>query len=353
MTSLANLHDLPNPVADVVRATDGTGGAVIVFDRDDHVLFVNDEQRKIMPCCDYKRSDTYSSLFWRLLEKGMNGNPVARKDPELWLHRAIGSRVNSTNLDFVNSYPWGKMLVSHYRHEDGTSIQARLDMTVAGLEHYFQGPEANLGVTRALRLRREIRALEGALDSLGLAVALVDRNGGLLHANASFHNLLDAQDGLVNLTGNSIATIDNFDNMVLRQSLGHVADGLVPHAYSPIRRRNGDPLVLAITPGTTRGTAILAAARFGEDMGAVCAALRDAFGVSVAESEIMAGIGNGQTLAEYAANHGLSMNTAYKYVDRVKKKLEDRGQSSIDLPGIASLVTGISAVTGPQHGRKH
>ncbi len=353
MKSLANLHDLPSPVADVVRATDGAGGAVIVFDRDDHVLFVNDEQRKIMPCCDYKRSDTYKSLFWILLEKGMNGNPVARKDPKLWLHRAIGARVNSTNLDFVNSYPWGKMLVSHYRHEDGTSVQARLDMTVAGLEHYFQGPEANLGVTRALRLRREIRALEGALDSLGLAVALVDRNGGLLHANASFHNLLDAEDGLVNLTGNSIAAIDDLDNMVLRQSLGHVADGLVPRAYSPIRRRNGDPLVLAVTPGTTQGTAILAAARFGEDMGTVCAALRDVFGVSVAESEIMAGIGNGQTLAEYAANHGLSMNTAYKYVDRVKKKLEDRGQSSIDLPGIASLVNRISSVTRPQHGRKH
>lgn len=353
MTDIVCLNDLPKPVSEVARAADEAGGSVIVFDRDDHVLFVNEEQRKIMPCCEYKRSDTYTSLFWSLLEKGLNGNPVARKDPELWLHRAIGSRLNSTNMDFVNSYPWGKMLVSHYRHEDGTSVQARLNMTSVGLEHYFQGPEANLGVTRAIRLRREIRDLEGALDSLGLSVALVDRNGELLHANASFHDLLDAQDGLVNLTGSCLAATDKLDDMVLRQSLGHVADGLVPRAYVPIRRRSGDPLVLAISVGATPGTAILAAARFGEDLGEVCIALREAFGVTVAESEVMAGIGSGQTLAEYAGNRKLSMHSAYRYVDRAKRKLKEKQSSAVDLPGISSLVTGISAITRVQNGRKH
>lgn len=353
MSELASLHDLPAPISEVARAADDAGGSVIVFDKDDHVIFVNIEQRKIMPCCEYKRSDTYSSLFWSLLEKGINGNSVAKKDPELWLRRAIGARLNSANMDFVNSYPWGKMLVSHYRCEDGTSIQARLNMTSAGLEHYFQGPEANLGVTRAIRLRREIRALEGVLDSLGLAVALVDRNGALLHANVSFHDVLDAQDGLVNLTGTLLSATDQLDNMVLHQTLGHVADGLVPRAYAPIRRRSGDPLVLAVSAGTTPGTAILAAARFGEDMGEVCTALREAFGMSAAESEVMAGVGSGQTLAEYAGSRQLSMHSAYRYIDRAKKRLVEKHSSAVDLPGIASLVTGIAAVTRAQGGRKH
>lgn len=353
MSALASLHDLPTPISEVARAADDAGGSVIVFDKNDCVIFANNEQRKIMPCCEYQRTDTYSSLFWSLLEKGLNGNPVAKRDPELWLQRAIGARLNSANMDFVNTYPWGKMLVSHYRCDDGTSVQARLNMTAAGLEHYFQGPEANLGVTRAIRLRREIRALEGILDSLGLAVALVDRNGGLLHANASFHDLLDAQDGLVNLTGTLISATDQLDDMVLHQSLGHVADGLVPRAYTPIRRRSGDPLVLAVSAGTAQGTAIIAAARFGEDMGEVCAALREAFGATPAEAEVMAEVGSGQTLAGYAGSRKLSMNAAYKYIDRAKKRLAESRSSAVDLPGIASLVTGIAAVTRAPSRRKH
>lgn len=353
MSHLIGMSDLPSSFAEIVRATDEAGGAVIVFDPDDHVLLANSEQRRIMPCFGYKYSDTYTSMFWELLEKGLNGNPVAKKDPELWLHRAIGSRLNSANMDFVNIYPWGRMLVSHHRLDDGTSLQARLNMRAAGLEKYFSGQEANLGVTRALRLRREIHALEAMLDSLGLAVALVDQSGNILHANTSFSDMLQSEDGLINKTGSGVTATDPLDELVLRQALEHVAGGLVPRTYVPIRRRSGGPLVMTVSPGSTGGTAIVAAARFGEDMSEVNSALRQAFGVTATEAEVLSGVGSGQTPAEIAGSRGVGMQAAYRAIDRAKKKMKETQVSSPDLPGIASIVTGIAAIARAPSTRKH
>lgn len=345
MSFLERISELPPAVVNMVLAMDEAGGAVLVFDRDDRIMLANREQRRIMPCCDYTANDTYSSLFWSLVEHGMTGNPVARKAPEEWLAGAIGARHNSPNLDFVNSYDWGRMLVSHLRLDDGTSIQARLDMRKTGMERYFDGPGMAMGVTRALRLRQDIRSLEGTLDTLGLAVALVDGHGCLLHANSSFSAMLEASDGLANLNGHHIAAIDRGDELVLQQALHNICAQALPVAYVPIRRRKGDPFVLAVSAGATPGTAILALTRFGEDLSEIASALRQALGVTPAEADVMVGLGAGRSVAELSQHRGVSTATTYQQIHAVKGTLRRHRFAAPDLPGIAGLVTGIAAIT--------
>lgn len=353
MSYLARLESLPTPIAEIVRATDSAGGAVIVFSPDDQVLLTNPQHRELMPCGDYEAGETYESLFWKLLAAGRNGNPAAKKDPIGWLARAKGSRINSANMDFVNIYDGQKFLVSHHRLDDGTSVQARLSMAATGLESYFSGVEANLGVTRAIRLRNEIRNLEAALDSLGLAVAIVDQRGSLLHANASFADMLDDQDGLTDHTGHGVVACDEHINIMFQQAVRHVANKLQPQTFVPIRRRRGETLCMAVSPGYSHGTAILAIARFGEDFTEVTTALKQVFGLTPAESEVIASVGLGQALPEVAGSRGVEMGTIYRTIDNAKKRFRAKQIISPDLPVISNLVTGIQAITRASDTRKH
>lgn len=344
----------PELIAEIANVTNAAGGAVVVFDGQDRILYANDEQRKLMPCCEYGSADTYSTLFWSALKFGYTGNPNAKTDPEGWLVRAIGARLNSQNMDFVNRYNWGAMLVSHFRLENGVSIQARLDMCKTGLDHYFTGPSSQIGVMRAIRLREEILGLESALDSLGLAVALIGYNKKILHANSSFKEMLSKEDGLTSSPmGEEIIATDLCDEFVFQQAVDNVASGALDSTYVPVRRRRHDPLILAISAAATPGAAIVAAARFGEDVKAINTALREALGFSIAEAEVVTGIGQGKSVNQVALDRGVSEGSTYQHLHKVRKRLKHSSFAAPDMAGIASLVTGIAAITRVQSRRKH
>ncbi|MFS2013725.1 PAS domain-containing protein [Azospirillum sp. CT11-132] len=353
MALLHSLDGIPMPIAEMARSTDEAGGAVLVFDADDRILLANEEQRRMMPCCPYGKDDTYTTFFWSALNKGLTGNPVAKENPEKWLAGAIGARRNSPNLDFVNTYSWGRMLVSHVLLENGISIQTRLNMNAAGMGRYFDGAAGCSGVTRAIQLRKEIRSLEAMLDGLGLAVALVDGAGCILHANASFMEMLSASDGLTNKTGNSIASRDPFDETVLKMALKNVSERKSISTYVAIRRACNEPLVLAVSAGAFAGTVIISALRFGEDLSEVNSALTQAFGVSASEAEVMAGLGAGLSPAQLSGQRGVSTQASYRHIDNAKKKIRKNRFAALDSPGIASLVAGIAAITRAPSGRNH
>ncbi|WP_109049357.1 hypothetical protein [Azospirillum sp. TSA6c] len=345
---------IPEPIAEIASVTGAAGGAILVFDREDRILFANDEQRKLMPCCEYGAADTYTTLFWTALKFGYTGNPSAKTDPEGWLVRAIGARLNCQNMDFVNRYAWGAMLVSHFRLENGVSIQARLDMRKTGLEHYFTGPGSEIGVTRAIRLREEILGLEVALDSLGLAVALIGQDRKVLHANSSFKDMLSKEDGLaLSPISSEINMIDMCDEFVFQQAVENVTSGSLPSTYVPVRRRQHDPLILAISAAVTPGVVVVAAARFGEDVKAINTALREALGLSIAEADVVTGIGQGKSVSQVALDRGISEGSTYQHLHKAKIKLKKSSFVAPDMAGIASLVTGIAAITRVQGGRKH
>lgn len=316
-----------------------------MFDRDDRILGANQEQRRVMPCCSYGHDDTYASFFWGAHRIGITGNKGAKADPAKWLADTIAARHSSPNLDFVNNYPWGRMLVSHLRLEDGTNIQARINMKASGIDRYFGERDAGLGILWAVRVQREVRGLQSALDNLGLAVALVDGDGAPIHRNASFAEMLEAADGLTLASDGSLMALDGCDDLVLRQALEHVANGAIPSAHVPIRRGGKDPLILAVSPGAMPGTAVLAAARAGEDGREIASVLMGAFDMSPVEAEVLAALGAGLSVKEIAQRRGVTEGTTYLQVKAVKKALERFEFAATDLASLASLVTKIAAIT--------
>ncbi|RJF85035.1 hypothetical protein D3877_11340 [Azospirillum cavernae] len=353
MTLLSALPPLPPHAVDLIQATDKAGGAIIVFDREDHIIGANHEQRRIMPCSAYGPRDTYRSLFWSLYRSGLTGNKGAKADPATWLANTVAARHSSPNLDFVNSYPWGRMLVSHLRLDDGTSIQARLDMKASGVDRYFGDHDAGMGVMWAVRVQREMRGLQSALDNLGLAVALVDSTGMPIHQNAAFGALLDAADGLTLASDGSVMALDDCDDLVLRQTLGHVATGAVPSCHVPLRRPGRSPLIMAVSSGTTPETAVLAVARDGEDDREIATVLMRAFDLSPVEAEVLAALGAGLSVREIARRRGVAEGTTYLQVKAVKVALERFEFAATDLATLASLVTRISAITRAPRPRAH
>lgn len=347
----AILDRLTPPASDLVREAAGAGGAVIVYDRDDRIVWVSEGQRALMPCSDYV-DETYSSLFWKIFNAGLIGTKSAQPDPSAWLEGTIAARRTSPNLDFVNTYPWGRMLVSHLLLDDGVSIQARLDMRQAGIDRYFGERDAGLGVLWALRVQRHMRGMQSALDSLPIAVGMVDVAGRLIHSNASFDDLVRDGDGLVLAEDECVKATDLCDDIVLEQAVAHIAYGTQPSTCVPIRRGVKSPLIAAVNPGNLPGTAVIMVSCFGEDHSAVAASLRQAFNLSPAEAEIAAGIGAGKSMAEIASTRGVGEKTAYNQVRSIKASLR-RSQFAIDdLADIANIVTKIAAITShnrPNH----
>ncbi|MCW2244869.1 hypothetical protein M2352_000460 [Azospirillum fermentarium] len=346
------LDALPSSAFDLVREADRAGAAVIVYDNDDRIVWVSDGQRTLMPCSDYA-DETYKSLFWKVLNAGMIGTRSAMADPAAWLEGAIAARRTSPNLDFTNIYPWGRMLVSHLRLDSGISVQARLSLKSTGICKYFGDPDIGLGVMWALRVQRHMHNMQSALNSLSIAIGLVDASGRLFNSNASFNEMLAACDGFMLTEDGDIKAIDVCDDLVLEQAVANVAEGLQPATYIPIRRSSQPPLIVAVSAGDLPGTAVLVVSRFGEDCASIASSLQQAFNMTPAEAEVAAGIGAGQSVADIAAARGVAEKTTYNQVRGVRSALRRSRFAVDDLAGIANLVTKIAAITSPGKGRKH
>ena len=357
MSYLARLPPMPPYAVELVEATENAGGAVLVFDGSDRIVAANEAQRRVMPCCAYGDDDTYSSLFWAALQAGMTGNKAAKEAPEEWLAASIGARRSSPNLDFVNVYPWGRMLVSHLRLDDGTSIQARLDMRKSGVDRYCGERSAGLGVLWATRVQREILGLQAALDNLSLGVALVEDGGTdsgvqLIHSNASFSDLLSGRDGLTVDEGGRLRAVDEYDDLSLSQALDDAVGGLTRTGYVPVRRRPGkQPLVLAISAGVAPGTALVTVTRFGEDEPEIAGTLMRAFGLPAVQAEVLAALGAGLTVEEIARRRGVAKGTTYLQVNHIKKTLKEFGFAVTDMAGLTALVAKIAAITSAPRAR--
>ncbi len=345
--------DFPSPAIDLVRATDHAGGAVLVFDASDHIVWANAAQRTLMPCSTYEPDETYESLFWSLLKAGRNGNKAARENPQAWLAKAVAARQCSPNMNFVNVYPWGRMIVSHLRLDDGRSVQSRIDYTSSGIAQFFPDFDGGVGVLWALKMQQRMRSLQTALDALSVAVGLVDASGRVLHRNASLDDLLIVGDGLLLDEGGRLAATDDCDGLVMAQALENVAAGILPHLFVPLRRRHAPPLMMAVSRGDVEGTAVVALSRFGEDQAELALTIRQALGITPAEAEVISGISTGMSVSEIAAARGVTEDTAYKQIKSVRATMRRSRFAANDLAGIASLVAKIAAISLPLRKYRH
>lgn len=339
------LSDLTSQAIGLISAADAAGGGVLVYGRNDEVLWANEGQRLLMPCSDYN-DETYSSLFWKVLNAGMIGNKTAPIDPQGWLQYSNATRKNSPSLDFVNRYPWGQMLVSQVVLDNGMSIQARIDIRKAGIDQLSGSDGTGVGFSLALQMVRERKWFQSALDSLSIGVCLLDRGGAVICSNTSFDEFLSGETHLIRDEQCRIRAIDRYDDMVFRQVVENAASGSVGSMIVPLRSAS-DALVAAISAGTVFGTAVLAVSRFGEDTASLAESIRQAFGLTPAEADTMANIGLGRSVSQIAEDRNGAEKTVYNQIQRIRSGLNRSKFAAHDLASIAGLAVRIAAITKP------
>lgn len=201
-------------------------------------------------------------------------------------------------------------------------------------------------------------AAAAALDALALAVLVVDRQGHILHANREAAHLLDRPDGA--LSGQHAACGCHVahdhaahDHGAKDQRIRHLGtrraegrsrlqaliqaacDGRPGEAVGFLQLEGSipdepgvsvcvSPLAEAEAPGRA-----LVVARLLRAQGRIEAQLRTLFGLTRAEAQVGAGLARGGSLAEIAAELGISVTTARTHVARIFLKTGTRQQSQL------------------------
>jgi DNA-binding CsgD family transcriptional regulator/PAS domain-containing protein len=193
--------------------------------------------------------------------------------------------------------------------------------------------------------RRRIHALRAALDHADVAVMLLGRDGAILDVNDAAHGLLDGEDGL-RRRGNRLSAIEGEDDERLRRLIAG-AQGEERRARPVItvaRRQGKRPLFLAVAPVARRelerGDAAVIVYGFSPelDVGSLLAPACRYYGLSAAETRVIAHIAAGSSVAEAAEQLGLRQQTVRAYLKQVFLKTGTARQADLVRVMMASMV---------------
>jgi DNA-binding CsgD family transcriptional regulator len=211
--------------------------------------------------------------------------------------------------------------------------QAGIDLMRRLLPHFRQA----FDVARRFRTAGGLHlSLEHALDWLADGVTLVGLDGSVVYANASFRAIVKRRDGIVLRKGaiefTEAAARTRFDAII--GSLGRLlagADVTAEAADFFVRRPSGaTPFLVSIRPlfeatahlHGKKNAALIIFVRDPEcrHSGAT-RALRQTFGLTEAEAGLAEALLHRVSLSDYAGSHGLSLNTVYTHLRRIKEKM--------------------------------
>jgi DNA-binding CsgD family transcriptional regulator len=186
---------------------------------------------------------------------------------------------------------------------------------------------------RAQRIRATLSQLDQrarnfslALDALSAGVVLLSRQGTVLHLNTTAEAIVRAQDGLSVRHGRLSAP-----RAVETQALARLVDRVCGRQGAPVggalqlaRTSGKRPLQLVATP-LSMSVSALGSHRVDVDLNAVAlcfisghehqtqdahAVLPQIFGLTPSETRLAVSLLDGGSLTEFAARHGVSVNTA-------------------------------------------
>ncbi len=349
MGNLASLKrlSLPSGISDtaasLIDSAERVEGAVILFDAADNIIWVNERQRALMPCSDYV-GQTYSSLFWSALDRGMVGNPAAISRPHMWLEFSTLERSSKRLAQSINRYAWGDMALTHRRFDDGSSLQIRF--ATSGVD--AESPERLL--LEAVAARRDVAALRQALDNLDIGVAILDAGGGLAHANAAFQHLLAQDLGLGRTDRGRIEPVHPEDYRLWQSAIAMARSG---YGHSTLMMPADDePPLLAVTvlPGVHKdSTLVLATALRGTFGQAHLAGLSEAFGVGEDDAQVMAHLANGLNLRDIAARRRPedegNVISPFQHVAGIRHALRRHHLSVDNQAQVVALIQRIASIT--------
>lgn len=185
--------------------------------------------------------------------------------------------------------------------------------------------------------------LVAAADHADEGIVLVDDAGELLHVNPLARSLLAARDG-VTTQGCRLAAESARDDRRLRHAIWQATDGPEPRSGSmfTIERRSGArPLIVGLTPVASRAVDLGLVPRLAAIVSildpdrAVSAsmteALRETFGITRREAEVVNALAAGSTVAEAAVRCGVTLTTARNYLARALRKTDLNRQGDLVL----------------------
>lgn len=182
---------------------------------------------------------------------------------------------------------------------------------------------------------------DSAIDALALAILRVDETGTVLYRNRMADELFRRSDGM-HIRG------DQLTAAATRRLVGDSPDargGLARNRLFPLQLEDGRPPAIAIsTPLISNGARqfMIAISDAGLQSAALRGHLVGAFKLSPAELELAMALFQGRTLAEIAANRGLSINTLRVQLRGVLKKTGVNRQT-----GLVALIGRIPPVRPP------
>lgn len=221
--------------------------------------------------------------------------------------------------------------VGDFRRRDAHTLKAHLPTVLEELAH-------RRSLATALRRNAWLAAL---IHRLPYAVMLLDARRTVQLTNRRADSLLDS--GLLRIGRGGLSTADAHANRDLRVAVAGIAAGK-PTGTGPIRVERGGghtPLemhVSAFAPSRDEGLiwstapqpAIMLVIDDPEsDLEPKQRLLRDAIGLTGAEASLAAALLSGQTLQEYAARNGRSMNTVKTHMRAIFMKTGTSRQSEL------------------------
>ncbi len=215
-------------------------------------------------------------------------------------------------------------------------------------------PHLALGF-RLLGEQRRHEALTDAVDCFPTGVVLLDARGQALLANRGARRILDQNDGL-GLDGRTLRASTASDDATLHRLIAGIVEAALSHrliesAVMTIGRRSGRrpyPLMVgplrphAGEPMLRDAVAVLYVSDLESGSLRRREALRELYGLTVAESHLVELLCQGSSLDEAAASRGVTMNTARSQLKQVFAKTHTSRQSELVrlvLSGVAPIAT--------------
>ena len=199
-------------------------------------------------------------------------------------------------------------------------------------------PHVRLALQVAVRMEEtggRARQLASALDWLQEGAALLGRDGSVLYANAALAEIGRAGDGMAlgrsGLILQSAPARDLLAHALARAAaLSLAGDTPPPEPFAAPRPSGAPAYVLTLRPlfpeealdGPDGAVAVVFVhdPTRGARAQANAAALAAAWGLTAAEAELAAALRRGDPPSEYARRRGVSVNTVYTHLRRLKEK---------------------------------
>jgi DNA-binding CsgD family transcriptional regulator len=216
-------------------------------------------------------------------------------------------------------------------------------------------PHLALGY-RLMAENRRHQALADAIDRFPTGVTLLDARGHLLLANRGARQIFTQEDGLA-LDGTAVRAASANDDLALRRAIGRaveaaVAGRLIESAVLSVNRRSGRrPYAVMVGPlrphtgDPTAADAVVVLYLADLEQGALRRreVLRELYGLTEAETQLVELLCQGSSLDEAAGARGVTMNTARSQLKQVFAKTHTSRQSEL----VRLVISGVATIADP------